>query len=166
MKRLAVCIGALVLIGCSVWFIDKYFGIEAHAIAVRLWPPPSVDKIETRQLRKIAGWFSLDCGYVRHHENADAAISCATSALRARKSFYVSFDFVGIDSRGVIGVAANRSGEVFQVTTDQLGGGYLGMVATSGIVRTLTVSRCGKPPFEERSYPSNRYLVCRVARGN
>jgi len=160
MRRLTICVGALVVIGFSMWFVNKYFGIEAHAIRMWLWPPPTIEQVEARKLRSLAGWFSLNCGHVRRHEKADAAISCATLALSARKGFYVSFDYVGVDSTGVIGLAGNRSGTVFQVEANQLGRGELAMIATSGPVRTVTVIRCEKSPAEETSFPSNRYLSC------
>src|SRR5215472_4316614 len=91
-RTIIACLSSLVFIGCSVWFVNKYFGIEARSLAERLWPPPTIEQVERRHLRKIAGWLSLDCGHVHRHKNADAAISCATSALSARKPFYVSFE--------------------------------------------------------------------------
>jgi hypothetical protein len=113
MRLLTVVVCAMVVIGSLVWFVNKYFGIEAHAIAERLWPIPTAEQLETRKLRDIAGWFSVNCGHIRRHENADVAISCATNALTARKPFYISFDFIGFDSRGIIGLAADHSGKVF-----------------------------------------------------
>jgi hypothetical protein len=74
-------LSAVVVIGFSLWFVDKYFWIEAQSLMVRLWPPPTVEQVEQKQLRRIAGWFSLDCGHVRHRGDADAAISCALQAL-------------------------------------------------------------------------------------
>jgi hypothetical protein len=71
----ALCLAALG--GFSAWFINKYFGVEAQALAVRIWPPPTTDQVERKELRKIADWFSLDCGHVRYRENADRAIACA-----------------------------------------------------------------------------------------
>jgi len=167
MERRAFAMGicALVVVACSVWFVNKYFGIEAHAMTVRLWPPSAAEQVETRKLHSIAGWFSLNCGHVRHRENAEFAISCATDALKTRKPFYVSFDFIGLDSTGVIGLAGNRNGAVFQVTTDELGRGAFGMIGTSGPIRTVTVNRCQKPPIEQTSFPANWYLVCLTADG-
>jgi len=155
-----IAVSALVVVGVSVWFLNKYFGIEARLLLLRLWPPPSVEQVERRNLCKIAGWFSINCGHVRHRQNADPAISCATSALKAGKPFYVSFDYVGMDSTGATGLAANSKGTVYQVTTDQLGGGAFGYIATSGTVRTVSITPCQRPPTEHTSYPANRVLSC------
>lgn len=166
MRRLVVfVVCAIVAIGSLAWFIDKYFGIEAHAMAERLWPTPTTEQLETRKLREIAGWFSVNCGHIRRHENADVAISCATSALTAQKPFYISFDIIGLDSKGIVGLAADHSGKVFQVTTDQLGRGAFAAIATSGPIRKMTVARCEKPPVEETttSYPVNHFLSCRTS---
>lgn len=161
MRRLIVIAGlCLVVLGCSVWFVNKYFGIEARSLLARLWPPPTLEQLETRKLRKVAGWFSLNCGHVHRHENADGAISCATSALRTGKPFYVSFDYVGIDSIGATGVAANSTGAVYEVTTDELGRGTFGYVKTSSTVRTVSVIPCQRPPADQTFYPSNRILSC------
>ena len=151
---------SLLIVACSIWFINKYFGIEAHALALRVWPAPTTEEVEKRKLRSIAGWFSLNCGHVRYHENAGSAISCATNALKTRKPFYVSFDYVGLDVGGAIGLAANRNGEVFQVMTTQLTYASLGGIVTSGPVHTVTVTRCEKPPVETPSHAENRYLWC------
>ncbi|HJS97652.1 MAG TPA: hypothetical protein VJ756_01080 [Terriglobales bacterium] len=153
-------IAALVFAVGSGWFINKYFDLEAHALFMRLWPPPTAQQVEIRQLRKIAGWFSRDCGHVRHRQNADWAIACAEDALRTGQRFYVSFDYVGLDSTRIIGLASNSAGVVYEVTTDQLGRGAFGFVATRGTVRTTTVTRCEKVPVEQTSYPANRYLTC------
>jgi hypothetical protein len=160
-QRLAIAVLAFVAVGgCSAWFINKYFGIEARALAMRLWPPPTADQVEVRQLRKVAGWFSLDCGHVRHREDADRAVACAQGALRTRRRFYVAFDYVGLDSHGTTGLAANSEGAVYEVSTGELGHGVFGYVGTTGIVRTVTVTRCEKTPIEQISYPANRYLTC------
>jgi hypothetical protein len=148
------------LIGFSIWFVNKYFWLEAHSVIVRWWPTPTAEQVETKHLRRIAGWFSLDCGHVRHHENADRAISCADDALRRGRPFYVSFDYIGIDSHGTTGLAADSKHELYEVVTDELGRGSLGHVATTGTVRTTNVSRCEKSPVEETSLPANRYLTC------
>jgi len=88
MLRLAfVVFGLVAFVSCSAWFINRYFGIEAHALAVRLWPPLTAVQVEVKELKKIAGWFSLDCGHVRHHEDADRAITCAQRALRRGSDF-------------------------------------------------------------------------------
>jgi hypothetical protein len=155
-----VVFGLIALGSCSAWFISTYFGIEAHAFAERLWPSLTADQVEARQLRKIAGWFSLDCGHVRHREDADRAISCAQGALRTGRRFYVAFDYIGLDSHGTTGLAANSKGTVYQVDTDELGRGWGGSVATHGVVRTVTVTRCEQAPIERTYYPANRDLTC------
>jgi hypothetical protein len=94
----------------------------------RLWPPSSANQVEARRLHAIAGWFSIDCGRVRHRENADHAIACAQDALKSRRRFYVAFDYVGMDSQGVTGLARNSELEVYEVRTDDLGRGALGAV--------------------------------------
>jgi hypothetical protein len=144
----------------QAWFINKYFGIEAQALVAQLWPPPTAQQVEVHQLRKIAGWFSLDCGHVRHREDADHAIACAQGALKSGRQFYVTFDYVGFDSHGASGLAANSKGDVYEVDTDEMGGGWGGYVATTGIARTVTVMRCQKAPIEQTSHPANRNLTC------
>ncbi len=162
-KRSIVAAAIFTFAACSSWFINKYFGLEAHAIVARLWLPPTLQQVETRQLRQIAGWFALDCGHIRHREDADSAIACAESALRERRRFYVAFDFVGVDARGTIALASNSAGALYEVTTDELGHGAFGYVQTAGTVRKTTIVRCGRPPVEQTSYPANRYLSCLTA---
>jgi hypothetical protein len=158
-RRLATALLAFIaLVGGSAWFINKYFGIEAQALVARLWPPSTANQVEARQLHAIAGWFSIDCGHVRHRDDADHAIACAQDALESRQRFYVAFDYVGVDSHGVIGLARNSEGEVYEVRTDDLGRGALG--AVSRHARTATVTRCEAAPTERTSYPANRYLTC------
>jgi hypothetical protein len=140
--------------------VDKYFSIEAHDLRVRLWPPPTLVQLERQRLQKTAGWLSIDCGYVRQGESADAAISCATHALKSRKAFQVSFDFIGMDTTGVIGIAGNRNGEVFEVRTEELGHAALRGITTSGASRSVSVIRCEKSPIELSLYDTDRYLLC------
>jgi len=149
-----------VLIGFSVWFVNKYFWLEAHALVVRLWPPPTVQQIEQRRLHRIAGWFSLDCGHVHHREDADAATTCALQALKSRQRFYVAFDYVGLDSHGTTGLALDARGALCQVDTDQMGGGFGGYVCCSQRISEPQVYRCKQPPTEKTSYIANRYLSC------
>jgi hypothetical protein len=124
---LAATLLAVAVITFSIWFLNKYFGLEAHSLIARLWPPPTAEQIEKKQLHRIAGWFSLDCGHVgRRRENADRAIACAHKVLKAGRRFYVSFDYVGWDSHGTTGLAEDSKHEVYEVATDELGGGSLG----------------------------------------
>lgn len=159
----AFCLAAIGMF--SVWFINKYFGVEAQALAVRIWPPPTTDQVENRQLRKIAGWFSLDCGHVHYRENADPAIACAENALKTGRRFYVAFDFRGFDSHGTTGLAANSEGAVFEVVTEQLTGGWGGYVHNDGRVHMPTVLPCKKAPIEQTAYPANRFLSCLTEAG-
>jgi hypothetical protein len=159
MRHLAIAVlGFVALGGGSAWFINKYFGIEAESLAERLWPRPTAQQVEVRQLRKIAGWFSLECGHVRHREDADPAIACAQGALKSAQRFYVAFDYVGVDSRGITGLARNSEGQIYEVSTDDLGLGAFGAVSRRR--RTVTVTRCEAAPSERISYPANRYLTC------
>ncbi len=64
----AALLSFAIVIGFSIWFVNKYFWLEAHSLIARFWPPPTVEQVEQEQLRRIAGWFSLDCGHVRHRE--------------------------------------------------------------------------------------------------
>ena len=156
----AALLSFAIVIGFSILFVNKYFWLEAHSLTARFWPPPTAEQVEQKQLRRIAGWFSLDCGHVRHRENADRAIACADEALRTGRRFYVSFDYVGIDSHGATGLAANSKHEVYEAVTDELGRGSLGYVGTIGTIRTTNVSRCENPPVEQTSPLANRYLTC------
>jgi len=156
----AALLSALVVIGFSVWFINKYFWIEAHSVTVRLWPPLTVEQLERKQLRRIAGWFSLDCGHVRHREDADAAISCALQAFKSRERFYVAFDYVGLDSHGTTGLALDAQGVLYQVETDQMGGGFGGYICCGQRATEPRVYRCNQRPTERVSIPANRDLSC------
>ncbi len=86
--------------------------------------------------------------------------------MKARKPFYVSFDFIGIDSTGSVGLAANRDGDLFEVTTDQLGRGAFGAVANGGTVQNVTVTSCGTAPTYHVSYGGTHYLSCVPQPGN
>ncbi len=156
----AALLSFAIVIGFSTWFVNKYFWLEAHSLIARFWLPPTAEQVEQKQLRRIAGWFSLDCGHVRHRENADRAIACAAQALKTGRRFYVSFDYVGIDSHGATGLAANSKHEVYEAITDELGRRSLEYMGTTGIVGTTNVSRCENPPVEQTSIPANRYLTC------
>jgi hypothetical protein len=155
-----IAFGLVAVVSCSAWFVNTYFGIEVRALAMRLWPPPTAEQVENQHLRKIAGWFSLDCGHVRHHEDADRAIACAQRALRTGQRFYVAFDFVGLDSHGTTGVAVNAEGRVYEVNTDQLAGRASEPVPTTNPRIDVTVTRCEHTPIEQTSFRSNRYLTC------
>jgi hypothetical protein len=149
-----------IAIGFSSWFINKYFRIEADSLIARLWPTPTVEQIERKQLRRIAGWFSLDCGHVRHREDADPAITCALRALKSGQRFYVAFDYVGLDSHGTTGLALNAENVLYQVDTDQMGGGWGAVVCCTRRVTDAAVYRCERPPTEQISFPANRSLSC------
>lgn len=149
-----------VFAGFSAWFVDKYLGIEAQALAARVWPSPTTDQVERKELRKIAGWFSRYCGHVRYRQDADLPIACARDALKARSSFYVAFDYRGFDSHGTTGIAANSQGAVYEVVTDQLSGGWAGYVYNERRVNAPRVIPCKGVPGERVSYPANHYLTC------
>jgi len=159
-RALTVILILLVLGSVAAWFMNKYFWIEEQALITRIWPAPTVRQIEEQRLRKIAGWFSRDCGHVPHRADADPAITCAREAIKTGQPFYVSFDYVGLDSHGTIGLAANRRHQVYEVSTDELGRGFLGQVATTGTMRTVTVTRCEESPTEQNALPGNRFLSC------
>lgn len=156
-KRLALIaiIAVAALAAFSVWFINKYFSTNVQAAIDRLWPPPTAEQVDVRELRKIAGWFSVDCGHVRNPMDADRAIACAQKALKMKRRFYVAFDFVGIDSHGATGLARGWRGVVYEVGTDQLFGDLY-------TVPKAAVNRCETPPVEKR-YGWNRYLTCWTA---
>jgi len=147
----AVAVG--VVAGCSAWFINRYFWIEAHTVKERLWPPPTFEQIEVKQLRNIAGWFSLDCGYVRRFAEADPTIACAQQALRMKRRFYLAFTFVAFDSQWAYGLAAGRSGVVYEVVTEH--GSFFS-------VPKAAVNRCETPPIE-KTVGRSRYLTCWTA---
>jgi hypothetical protein len=159
-KWIAGLLSSAIVIGLAVWFVEKYFWIEAHSVMARLWPPPTVEQVEHKKLRQIAGWFSVDCGHVRHREDADPAISCALEALKSGRRFYVAFDYVGLDSHGTTGLALNGVGVLYQVVTDQISGDWAGYVCCSQRMSEPQINRCQKPPTDEVSYPANRSLSC------
>jgi hypothetical protein len=148
------------MIGFSAWFIERYFVIEAHVIAVLLWPPATAWQRESRELRKVAGWFSIDCGHVKHREDADTAIACANQAIQSRHPFYVAFDWVGIDARGTLGIAGNSGGVLYEVDCEEFGRGWAGAVGPGTHIEPLRVTRCQEQPTVRMSYPANRYLSC------
>ena len=161
-KRIVlIALSFLIVLSSSVWFISKYYALEANAVTNvvvgKLWPRPTTQQVEIRRLRQLSGWFSRDCGHVRRHSDADAAIACAQSSLKAGQTFYVSFDYVGIDSHGTIGLAADSNRTVYEVTTDD------GWYEDKGTLRSgvnVTVVRCKTPPIEQTSDQRNRYLTC------
>ena len=161
-RRIAITSTFVVVLAIlSAWFVHKYFWLEASNLAVRLWPPPTAAQVELRNLRRIAGWFSLDCGHVRYRQDADAAIVCAQGALKAGRRFYVSFDGKGIDSHFSTGIAADSTGAVFEVFTNEMPG-VAGYADNLGIWRTETITRCAPGTVEEVSnFWANRYLQCR-----
>jgi len=133
---------------------------------MRLWPTPTADQVEIQQLQKIAGWFSLYCDHIRHHEDADRAINCAQGALRTGQRFYLAFDYVGLDSHGTTGLAANAEGRVYEVDTDELGRGIFELVATTSPRTKVTVTHCEQPPIEQVSFSNDRFLTCLDAAKN
>jgi hypothetical protein len=147
MRRLYIFVVVLVLIVIgSTWFVNKYFAIEAHAIVFRLFPPPTLQQVEKQRLRKIAGMFSRDCGHVRRHDDASTAMACATTSMRSRHPFRVGFEWTGLDSHGITGLAGNANGEVYEVTVDETDAG--GGILLSAPVREITVTRCERMPVE------------------
>ena len=141
---------------CGVWFVQKYFGIEAHGLAMRLWPPATADQVAQRQLHSAASWFSLDCGHVRHGENSTDAIACTQDALRTGRRFYVAFDWVENDSKGTTGLVANSKG-LYEVDTlefryESIGGPT---VDVSG-----NIADCQKFPIHTISHRGDRVLTC------
>ena len=159
-RRWAAALLFSAIVSFSVWFVDKYFWTEAHSVIGRIWPPPTVQQVEHKKLRQIAGWFAVDCGNVRHRGDAGPPISCALKALRSGQRFYVAFDYVGLDSHGTTGLALDAEGVLYQVYTNQMGGGWAGYVCCGQHVSEPQIYRCKKPPTEEISYPANRSLSC------
>jgi hypothetical protein len=156
-RRAAIATLVIVAFGsCSAWFVNKYFGIEEHALLIRLWPPPTASQVARIQLQKLAGWYSLDCGHVRHRQNADSVIDCAQNALKTGRRFYVAFDWVGLDSHGTTGLAANSKG-LYEVDTDEVRWG--GLIASTLHV-AMTITPCEIAPTETILYPANRVLTC------
>ena len=147
MRRVVLIAGlsAVAVIG-AVWFVNKYYAVEAHALAVRIWPSPTLQQFEASRLRHYAGWFSHDCGIVPRRRDPAEAIQCAQESLRSHRPFRVAFEWVGIDSRGITGIAGDSSGEIYEVTTDETSPGnkFFG----TRPARTVTVVRCQEPPVE------------------
>lgn len=146
-----------VVLVCSAWFINKYTCFRAETIKERLWPTPTAEQVAVQKLHSIAGWFSLDCGHVRSPNpvEVDRAIACAQKALGAKRRFYITFDFVGMDSHGATGLAAGWRGIVYEVTTDQLDADIYG-------VPKADVNPCEAAPVEKIT-GINRYLMCWTA---
>ena len=139
----ALCVLAIIAM-CS--FVNNYFALEVQAMMSRLFSPPTVRKIESKQLRRTAGWLSRDCGVVNLHDDPTLAISCAKDAMREHRSFRVAFEWVGIDSRGMIGLARTSSGDIYEITTDEMSAG--GGVFNEPPSRVVTAQKCGVPPSE------------------
>ena len=139
----ALCILAVL---AMFWFLDKYFAVEVEAKVFRLFPPPTVQQVESERLRRTAGWFSRDCGTVKLHEDPTSSISCASDAMRQHHSFRVAFEWVGWDSRGLIGLAGTSSGDIYEITTDELSAG--GGLFNARPRQDVTVQKCEKPPRE------------------
>ena len=151
----------LALAAGMAWFAHKYFAVQLSELVARLWPPATTEQIETRRLHKISGWFSRDCGHVPRHGDADAAIACANDALRSGKRFYVSFDYVGIDSHGTSGLAMGADRKVYEVVTDDLRGGAVGALNIRDGNVNVDVIGCESAPVERTGFRANRFLTCR-----
>jgi hypothetical protein len=61
-----------------------------------------------------------------------------------------------------MGQAANSKDAIYEVRTDELGCGEFGCVATTGIVRTVDITRCERPTIGETPYG---YLTCGATSG-
>jgi hypothetical protein len=155
--RRAITIGTICAVTLSVtfWFLTKYFAVEVQSMKSRLLPPPTTEQFESQHLRRTAGWFSRDCGVVKLHDDPSKAMLCASSAMRERHSFRVAFEWVGVDSHGLTGLAGTSSGDIYEITTDEMSAG--GGIANAPPVRVVTVSKCGQPAreiaFGPRGYP-------------
>jgi hypothetical protein len=154
--RVALTVIVVIALGCAGrWSVQKYFGIEAHALAMRLWPPQTADKVAAKKVHEIAGWFAQDCGHVRHRQDADASISCVHDALRAGRRFRVAFDWFGFDSHGTVGLAANSTG-VYEVDTEEY---RYGLIVPTVTVLT-NVTHWQEHPIEITLFPASRILSC------
>lgn len=119
--HVVITLSVIAAIGCSIWLIEKYFGIEAHAVAERLWPPSTADQIEARRLHNIAGKNATDCGHVGLHQSPTAPGDCALAAWKANRPFFISYDVQGIDSKLLYGLTSSGGGDVFSVKYDSMG---------------------------------------------
>jgi hypothetical protein len=41
-----------IVIGFSIWFVNKYFWLDAHSLIARFWPLPTAAQVEQKQLRR------------------------------------------------------------------------------------------------------------------
>jgi len=98
----------------------------------------------------MADWFSVDCGHVRHLQNAENAIACVQDALKTGQEFRVAFDWVRFDSRGTVGLIENSTGlhEVDAVDFRR------------GTEVLVEVSDCPKHSIETISYRDDLVLSC------
>lgn len=160
MRRITT-IGALCALAiiAAWWFVNKYFAVEVQALMSRVFPPPSVRQLESKQLRRTAGWFSRDCGVVKLHDDPTVAMSCANEAMREHCSFRIAFEWVGVDSHGMTGLAGTSSGDIYEITTDDISAGSGTFNVRPG--RVVTVQKCERSPVETTvGHRANRVLSC------
>src|ERR1019366_6378791 len=106
---------------------------------VRLWPPckhlcavliaivatactsRDGDKLVYAHLKRLADSPATDCGRVALGEDGTAANECAMAAIQKKSAFLVRYEVQGLDSRLVVGVAADDKGRVVVVKHDTEG---------------------------------------------
>lgn len=74
-----------------------------------------------KHLKGLAGKNAISCGDVEFKGNPSSANRCAQTAFRNRKSFYVSYEFWGIDAQGTSALAMDSSGHLYSLAADSMG---------------------------------------------
>lgn len=162
-RRAATIAGTLIVavIGLS-WFVNKYFWIEAHQFARKFSRQTTLQEFESSRLRRVAGWMSRDCGYIRRHDDPADAIGCVKESLKSQKPFLVAFEDSGLDSRVASGIASNSANEVFEINTDEFGTEVDPVFFDAIARRVSTITKCKRDLVEITLFRGNRILSCSV----
>jgi hypothetical protein len=120
MREVATSLMLLSLAACG--------GVQSSNVGAEMW-----EQFDSR-LAELSGHGAKDCGYFGLNENGGAVISCVVAARKNRVAFRASAARQGIDSRLIIGLAQNASGELFKVLGDSDIHGGGGHVAKPAII--------------------------------
>ncbi|MGI9101147.1 MAG: hypothetical protein ACR2IF_01770 [Terriglobales bacterium] len=80
--------------------------------------------------------------------------------MNNNRAFYVSFEWHGIDARGITGLAADAAGGMYEVELEEHALPPLPGTALQSRARPLLIRKCGKPPILIEAWRGGQYLSC------